>query len=132
MRFLGISPYLSYPDAGAALEWLEKTFGFGPAKRFPDHGSVGGGEISLGPSITAHVKGADKDLAEVARGRNYRGRGDVIIVHVDDVKALHARVVGQGVHAEAPEVEPYGPCVSYVVDPLVYMWAFWEGEAGYG
>ena len=33
MTFLAVTPYLYYADAGVALDWLERVFGFGPRRR---------------------------------------------------------------------------------------------------
>lgn len=131
MTILGVSPYLSYRDASAALEWLQQAFGWGPVKRYPAEGPVAEAEITLADGIVVHLKGLDADNTEEAHTRGYRGRGDTIILSIDDAQRLYERVRSAGIDVEEPAVESYGPKVLYVPDPGGYMWTFWEGEAQY-
>jgi uncharacterized glyoxalase superfamily protein PhnB len=58
------------------------------------------------------------------------GRRTLLIVHVDDVDAQHARVTeATGAELEAPMDQPYGPCTFTVTDPWGYAWCFWQGQA---
>lgn len=52
---LGLSPYLSYPDAAAGIEWLQRTFGWGPVKRYPAEGPVAEAEPTVAPGIAVHL-----------------------------------------------------------------------------
>ncbi len=114
----GVTPYLYYADAGAALDWLARVFGFRETARYvDDDGVVHESEMQAGPStiqLCGRTPGPDE------------GAGLLLIVHVDDVDAQHARVVAAGVEAPAPEQKPYGPRTFTVTDPWGYHWDFWQ------
>jgi len=115
----GVSPYLYYEDAGAALDWLARVFGFGPSTRYVDaEGTVREAEIAAGAS-TIMVSGGR------APGPD-DGRGLLLIVHLDDVDAHHARTVAAGVEAAPPVDKPYGPRAYDITDPWGYRWTFWQ------
>jgi uncharacterized glyoxalase superfamily protein PhnB len=114
----GVSPYLYYEDAGAALDWLARVFGFREVARYVDgDGVVHESEMQVGDTTI--------QLCGRAPGEN-EGAGLLLVVHVGDVDAQHARVVGAGVDAPAPEQQPYGPRTFTVVDPWCYRWSFWQ------
>lgn len=122
MSFLGIEPYLYYPDKAAALDWLERVFGFGPSRRVAgDDGVVQEGDIAIGP---ARVSVGGNDGAG--------GRGLLLIAHTDDLHGVHERI--QREHdqpVDPPKREDYGPLSIHLTDPWGYSWYFWEGEATY-
>jgi uncharacterized glyoxalase superfamily protein PhnB len=60
-----------------------------------------------------------------------QGSGLLLIVHVDDVDAMHARVLAAGVDAPPPEQQPYGPRTFTVTDPWGYHWGFWQPVHAY-
>jgi uncharacterized glyoxalase superfamily protein PhnB len=119
ISFGGVTPYLYYPDGDAAAEWLQRVVGFGPARsmRGPD-GGWAEGEVRIG--------GARVDISG-----GKPGNGQLLIVAVDDVDALQARIVAAGVECEPPINQPYGPRSCHVTDPWGYRWYFWQGEAVY-
>ncbi|RZS38902.1 putative glyoxalase superfamily protein PhnB [Herbihabitans rhizosphaerae] len=121
MTYTGVTPYLYYTDAAAALDWLTATFGFGPDVRYTaEDGTVEEAEITAGPArvmMAGRAPGADE------------GGGALIIVHTDDVDALYRRVDGAGVAVEPPADQPWGPRTITVTDPWGYRWNFWQGEA---
>jgi uncharacterized glyoxalase superfamily protein PhnB len=119
IAFTGVTPYLFYPDGDAAADWLLRVFGFGPARSARgDDGSWAEGEVAIGDG-----------RIDISGGRE--GNGQLLIVSVDDVDALHARIVGAGVAADDPKDEAYGPRTCHVTDPWGYQWYFWQGEATY-
>lgn len=119
ITFTGVTPYLSYPDGDAAAAWLQRVLGFGPVRssRGPD-GGWAEGEVRIG---TGRV--------DISGGRP--GNEQLLIVSVDDVDALHARIVAAGVACDPPRDEAYGPRTCHVTDPWGYQWYFWQGEATY-
>lgn len=122
MTFTGVTPYLYYEDAAAALDWLTEKLGFGPDTRYEGlDGRVEEAEIRVGPSarvmLTGRAPGADE------------GGGALLIVHVDDIEAQFERITGAGVDLEPPKDERYGPRTIHVTDPWGYRWYFWEGDA---
>lgn len=114
----GVTPYLYYADAGAALDWLARVFGFEETVRYVDADDVvHESEMRVGEStiqLCGRTPGPDE------------GTGLLLIVHVDDVDAQHARVSAAGVEAAPPEQQPYGPRTFHVTDPWGYRWYFWQ------
>jgi uncharacterized glyoxalase superfamily protein PhnB/uncharacterized protein YndB with AHSA1/START domain len=123
MAFLGITPYLYYEDGAAALDWLARVFGFGRTQRRTGaDGRVDEAEIEVGPArvmISGRAPGPQN------------GPGALLVVDVDDVDALHARITAAGVACDAPRDEVYGPRTCNVTDPWGYHWYFWQGDARY-
>ncbi|HEX6423231.1 MAG TPA: VOC family protein, partial [Acidimicrobiales bacterium] len=115
---VGLTPYLYYADAGTALDWLSRVFGFEETVRYVDaDGVVHESEMRVGTStvqLCGRTPGPDE------------GTGLLVIVHVDDVEAQHARVTAAGVAADPPEQQPYGPRTFHVTDPWGYRWYFWQ------
>lgn len=118
MVFLGLTPYLYYRDAAAALDWLTRVFGFDEEVRYLDpSGTVAEAEMTVGDvriMMSGRAAGSDE------------GAGQLLIVHVDDVDAQYARVTSAGVAVAAPEDKPYGPRSFDVSDPWGYRWTFWQ------
>ncbi len=118
VKFLGLTPYLYYEDAAAALEWLARVFGFREEVRYLDE---------EGRVAEAEMVATDVRLMIGGRGpRDGEGAGQLLIVHVDDVDALYTRVTAAGAQATPPEDKPYGPRVTAVTDPWGYQWSFWQ------
>ena len=119
-KFGGITPYLHYEDAGAALDWLARVFGFREISRYvDDDGRVREAEMLVGDSqlwISGHDPGY--------WGEKGRGPEQLILIWVDDVDAHHAHVNGEGIDAAPPEDKPYGVRTYGVTDPEGYEWGF--------
>lgn len=119
MTFLGVTPYLYYADAAAAVEWLTRVFGFVEEVRDVDPaGAVAEVELAVGEARVMLSGGRTPGPEE--------GSGQLLIVHVEDVDAQHARVTDEGVDAEPPEDEPYGARIFSLTDPWGYRWSFWQ------
>lgn len=119
----GLTPYLYYEDAGAALDWLARVFGFDETVRYvDDDGVVHESEMQVG-AATVQLCGRRPGPDE--------GTGLLLIVHVDDVDAMQARVMAAGVEAAPPEQQPYGPRTFEVTDPWGYRWNFWQHVQDY-
>ena len=117
-----ITPYLLYEDCAAALDWLERAFGFEEVLRYTgEQGYVNHAEMRLGDaSILMGDPGDDY--------RNPRRLGQEtvgIYVEVDDVDAHfeRARAVGAEILRE-PQDEEYGHRRYDVVDPEGHRWYF--------
>ena len=88
VKFKGMVPYLYYEDAGAALDWLSRVFGFDERSRYIDKdGIVRQAEMLVG----------DQELWFSGHGPGFweskGGRPDTWIgVWVDDVDAMYERV----------------------------------------
>lgn len=120
-RFRGFSPYLYYPDAAAALDWLSDMFGFAEKVRFLDgDGVVREAEMSAGDTvIMLHGSGPNDEPSPTPAGH-------MCIVYVDDVDAHHARAVAAGLDAPEPADQPYGARLYIVTDPGGHEWTFWQ------
>ncbi|MER7176700.1 VOC family protein [Streptomyces mesophilus] len=121
MAIKGISPYLRYDDADAALDWMERVLGFTDTVRWrDDSGRTTEADIQAGP-VKISISGGDT---------SQDGRNALLIVHVDDVDGCYDHV-RKTTHTEVtpPEDQPYGPRTFTVIDPWGYRWSFWQGEA---
>ena len=76
-----VTPYLLYEDAGAAIEWLSKAFGFGEKDRFEHEGRVAHAELDVGDGSTIFLGGPGgvyrNPKAVVLAGAALLGRGAV-------------------------------------------------------
>jgi uncharacterized glyoxalase superfamily protein PhnB len=120
VTFSGVTPYLFYPDADAAAEWLQRVLGFGPARRVTDDNDRWAeGDVAVG-SARIGLNGGFKS-----------GNEQLLIVSVNDVDAQYERIRAAGVELDRPKDEAYGPRTCHVADPWGYQWYFWQGEARY-
>jgi PhnB protein len=89
-----IFPGLRYRDEHAAMEWLERAFGFSRhAVYTDDDGAVVHAEVRLGPGIV--MIGAPPECEE----------GFTLYVHVEDVDAHYARAVSAGAEITRPPAD---------------------------
>jgi uncharacterized glyoxalase superfamily protein PhnB len=132
-----MSSAVFYEDAGAAIDWLCRAFGFevrlkveGEDGRI-EHSEVvyGDGLIMVGESGHGNRPGQSQMLSPRAVGG---GNTQLIGVFVDDVDAhcAHARAAGAHIFRE-PETNDYGPEYfadrSYgALDPEGHMWFFMQ------
>lgn len=119
MSFEGISPYLHYEDAAAALEWLSRVFGFEEKARFVDQDGV---------VRQAEMRVGDVELWFSGHGPGYweerEAPQDYILVWVDDVDAMYERIRCEGGVVEPPVDENYDVRNIRVTDPEGYTWSF--------
>ena len=127
LRYPAICPYLYYRDGVAAMEFLEKAFGF--RERFvskTDDGNIAHAEMELGSGVVM-----------LGCPPNHRTPSEVgqttvgIYVHVDDVDALYERAKAAGAEIEAePADQPYGVRSFGARDPEGHQWWFSQPLAG--
>ena len=118
MRFLGLTPYLYYDDAGAASDWLSSTFGFEEIDRFADDD----GRVT---NVSMRVGSGELWLDGQGRHPASGGRaGPWTMVWVDDVNDLHKRVTEAGVESAGPMDRPWGVREVQVCDPQGLNWGF--------
>jgi uncharacterized glyoxalase superfamily protein PhnB len=116
-----ITPYLLYEDAGAALEFLSRAFGFEEIRRSTSSSgqvshaemSYGGGGIHLGQP------------AQPSSPRSYGGTAVLLYVYVDDVDAhcVQARAAGAKI-VDEPADQDYGERRYHCRDPEGHSWYF--------
>jgi uncharacterized glyoxalase superfamily protein PhnB len=97
---------LRYRDAGAAIDWLERAFGFQTIARHegPD-GSIAHAELRLGESLIMLGTGAE-DLQQPPESP--RAARVTLYVAVEDVDALHDRAQAAGADVSGLTEQDYG------------------------
>ena len=120
--------YLSYPDAPAALRWLDAV-GFETVRRQDGaDGSVQHAEVRLGDAVVM-VATDDAPYAKPALVGRSTGQGLYLLV--DDVDAVHARALAAGgTEVFAPEDTEWGTRRARVLDPGGTEWSFGTYEPG--
>lgn len=127
VRFQRITPYLYYADAGEAVDWLVRVFGFTERVRYVD---------TTGAVFQATVLAGEVEIQLAGVGAEYwtsKGVdgpvGQLNIVYVDDVDAQRARVcaaLGADSEVSQPQDQPYGARVFTVQDVGGNSWTFWQ------
>jgi uncharacterized glyoxalase superfamily protein PhnB len=109
-----VYPLLSYRDADAALQWLERVFGFTATEVHRDGtGAVAHAEIRVGDG-----------LVMIGGGRpEHAGRG-WLYVGLPDVDALHARAREAGADVSDLVDQDYGSRDFQVQDLEGNQWSF--------
>jgi uncharacterized glyoxalase superfamily protein PhnB len=132
-----IVPFLGYEDAAAAIEWLERAFGFVEDRkaRYEENGTITHAEVELeGATIYLSTPAGYasprtlRDDSELAR-RAYDNPWviDGHFVEVGDVEAHHARAVEVGATIlRAPEDPGIGFRVYSAEDLEGHRWMFGE------
>ena len=117
-----VTPYLLYEDAGAAIGWLEKAFGFREKERVEGPGgAVAHAELDVGDGSRVFLGGPGGDY----RNPRQVGRTSLVYVYVEDVDAHHARAQEAGAQiAEEPADQPYGDRRYAAEDPEGHVWYF--------
>jgi uncharacterized glyoxalase superfamily protein PhnB len=117
-----VTPYLLYEDAGAAIEWLARAFGFRETERVggPD-GALAHAELDVGDGSRIFLGGPGGDY----RNPKQVGRTSLVYVYVADVGAHHARAKEAGAAiVEEPHDEAYGDRRYAAEDPEGHLWYF--------
>lgn len=117
-------PSLSYDDAPAAIQWLERAFGFKPRLVVPGpNGTIVHSELSFGPGVIM-VSSAKPDQGRVSP-RGLRGVNQSLCVQVDDPDAHYARAKKAGaVVLQELKDEEYGSRGYMVKDLEGHHWYF--------
>jgi uncharacterized glyoxalase superfamily protein PhnB len=126
-RCLGLAPYLYYCDAGEALDWLVRVFGFSERVRYVDSaGSVFQATVAVGEhEVQLAGVGPDYWASKGVEGPV----GQLTIVYVDDVDAQRERVqaaLGPDVEVSEAQDQPYGARIFTVTDIGGNSWTFWQ------
>jgi uncharacterized glyoxalase superfamily protein PhnB len=117
-----VTPYLLYEDAGAAIDWLGKAFGFREKQRVEGpNGAIAHAELDVGDGSRVFLGGPGADY----RSPRKVGRTSLVYVYVEDVDAHHARAAAAGAEiAEEPHDEPYGDRRYAAEDAEGHVWYF--------
>jgi uncharacterized glyoxalase superfamily protein PhnB len=111
-----IFPALRYRDANAALEWLQRAFGFAEKAVYRgDDGTVHHAELQLGAGMV--MLGEQPEAAP--------SDAQTIYVVVDDPDAHHERAAAAGAQIVRPlEDMDYGSREYSARDPEGHVWSF--------
>jgi uncharacterized glyoxalase superfamily protein PhnB len=134
-----IVPMLAYEDGAAAIEWLERAFGFRerPDARYTDDdGRIGHAELEIGDGVimlaspTPEYRAPRRHAEECEQARRWQEVPyviDGVHVLVDDVDAhcARARAAGARILSE-PQDQPHGERVYRVEDLEGHRWMFAE------
>ena len=117
-----VSPYLLYEDAAAAVEYLERTFGF--ELRRSEIGGAGRAhnELLLGDDGLVMLGQAGKGFSSPRTLGAFPP--SMIHVYVDDVEALHMRSTDAGADVTDLELSPAGDRRFTATDPEGQIWVF--------
>jgi PhnB protein len=117
-----ITPYLLYEDVAAALEWLNRAFGFEETLRFPGDGDdVTHAEAWLGDAAIYLGDPGDHYKSPKRLGQETVG----LYVLVDDVDAHYERAKAAGADIlEEPTDQQYGDRRYTARDPEGHHWYF--------
>ena len=115
-----VSPYLLYEDAAAAIDYLQRTFGFelrltqtGAAGRSHNELLLGGdGLVMLGQAGESYSSPRTLDIFPPS----------MIHIYVEDVDSLHARAKGAGADVSDLEMSPAGDRRFTTTDPEGQIW----------
>jgi uncharacterized glyoxalase superfamily protein PhnB len=112
-----VVPMLAYEDAAAAIEWLERAFGFreDPGQRYIEEGRVTHAELDVGDGSVVYVANPTPDYVSPRRHREECDAAarwssvpwvvDGLLVHVSDVKEHFARAQAAGAMMLSPVEE---------------------------
>jgi uncharacterized glyoxalase superfamily protein PhnB len=116
-----VTPYLLYEDVGAALDWLDRAFGFRETLRYAgDDGVISHAEMRRGEGeINLGHPGPDY------QSPHRHGHATVMIsVEVEDVDAHFAQARDAGAEASEPGDRPYGHRSYMAKDLEGHSWSF--------
>jgi uncharacterized glyoxalase superfamily protein PhnB len=116
-----IYPILKYSDARAAIDFLERAFGFQRhAVHEGESGTIVHGELRFGDQVVmVSSAGVDDSVYDQGLGRT------TVYVAVDEVDSLHATAQAAGAEIVMPPTDQdYGSRDFSVRDPEGNVWAF--------
>lgn len=134
-----IVPTLRYRDANAAIDWLERAFGFRRHLVVPDgEGGVAHAQLTFGNGMIMLGSARDDEFGEMQRPLESPDApvSQSPYVIVTDVDAHHARALAAGaVIVDSPEDRDYGGRGYGCRDPEGNLWSFgsydpWRDDGG--
>ncbi len=123
LTYPALCPYLYYEDGPAAMQWLEKAFGFRERMRVAeDDGTIRHAEMELGEAVimlgTPPGHKSPAHLGQVTVG---------MYVRVDDVDAHFERAKTAGAEIDSPPTDQaYGDRSYGARDPEGHQWWFYQ------
>ena len=132
-----IVPTLRYRDAPAAIDWLERAFGFRRHFVVPDgEGGVAHAQLTFGNGMVMASSARDDEFGRLQRPLESPDApvSQSPYVIVTDVDAHHARALAAGAEVvQQPEDKDYGGRGYGCRDPEGNLWSFgsydpWQDE----
>lgn len=123
---MSIHPFLRYDDAPAAIDFLQRAFGFEAKLVVPgDDGTIAHAQLALAGGVVL-VGSARPDTTLGLGSPEKRGsRSSGVYVCVADPDAHHARATAAGAEIIMPLVnQEYGSREYAARDPEGYVWCF--------
>ncbi|MBR0658273.1 VOC family protein [Neoroseomonas oryzicola] len=119
-----IFPCFRYADAPAALDWLERAFGFARGLVVPDGaGGIAHAQMSVGRGMI--MLGSRRGASDDALERALEAGAQVTYLVVADIDAHHARATAAGAEIiRAPFDTDYGSRDYIARDPGGHVWCF--------
>jgi len=120
-------PYLFYTDIESMIDWYTRVFGFVELERWrQDDGKIHNAEMRVGDTeLWMDATDDGRHHLTDPKGNPFSLWVGVWLDTPDDVDAMHAHVVHEGVQPEQdPHDRPYGVHTFNVRDPEGYLWGF--------
>jgi uncharacterized glyoxalase superfamily protein PhnB len=126
VRYEGIFPGLKYKDAPAAIEWLERAFGFKPDLVVRDEdGTIGHSQLWAGDYCISVSTAGESDALRRITPQQAGGVTQLLYFVVDDVDAHYQRAIAAGAEIVYPLTEQdYGGKDYGCRDPEGHAWSF--------
>lgn len=117
-----VSPYLLYEDAAAAIDYLQRTFGF--ELRLTQIGAAGRShnELLLGEDGLVMLGQAGEGFSSPRTLNIFPA--SMIHIYVEDVESLHARARNAEAEVADLELSPAGDRRFTATDPEGQVWVF--------
>jgi uncharacterized glyoxalase superfamily protein PhnB len=124
--------YFGYQDAPAAIDWLERAFGFVATMRFPDEaGGVAHSELRLGDATIVVFSDRDGYQRPPRKGDTMGFGMYLTVAAAAEVDAVHARALAAGAtDVWKPGSTEWGNYRCRVVDPEGFEWTFGTHRPG--
>ena len=121
-----LTPFLRYQDAPAALDWLERAFGFERLMEAPGpDGTIAHAQLGVGDSVIMLSSAREDNPLGLKSPRETSGTSQGIYVLVDDVDNHHDRARAAGAEIANPLQDmDYGSREYAARDPEGYLWSF--------
>lgn len=117
-------PALSYRDAPAAIEWLERAFGFETTMNTPGpDGTIAHAELSFGGGIIMLGTAVDNRGKRTSGGVHPVNKGIYVYVKDPDAHYTRAKAAGAEIERELNDTD-YGSREYSARDPERHVWSF--------
>ena len=116
--------FLNYDDAGAAVDWLERAFGFERSSIHQANGRIAHAELRFGDSIVMLGAAFENDWG-MRTPNELGGVNQGVYVIVDDIETHYERARGADAEIVRPLADTdYGSREFMARDPEGNIWSF--------